>query len=211
MKTATLALSTAISLLAFIPVFADDLAGVDPACVMTNAGGAKAADKTKCPDGKTVSNNASTTEKPADSTTTDTTAAPMAETTQPADTTAPQSTTSAVETDTPASEFSVVPADVMHGSKIMTASDYIGKRVYDREGNDIGEVNDLIVSQDGRVQATILGVGGFLGMGEKNVAVPVASVEMMKDGSSIRLVVNATKQQLESAPVYDVNIRRYAG
>ena len=43
----------------------------------------------------------------------------------------------------------------------------------DAEGdNHIGDINNLVVAKDGSVDAVIIGVGGFLGMGEKNVAVP---------------------------------------
>ena len=90
----------------------------------------------------------------------------------------------------------IVPADRLNSVKLMSASDYIGKTVYDQAGNNIGDVNDLIISNDGEVQAVILGVGGFLGMGEKDVAVNTSAVQMVQDGSSTRLVVEATKEAL---------------
>ncbi len=185
MRLHLLALTTALSLAAFTPAYAEDMAGVDPACIMKNADGTDTVDKTKCPDGKMPAAANNTTEQPA--TTTDLKTA---------------STATVVDL--------IVPADQLNSAKLMTASDYIGKRVYDRNGADIGEVNDLILSDDGRIAATILGVGGFLGMGEKNVAVSVRSIEMVKDGSSTKLVVDATKEQLDKAPSYDKNARRYA-
>ncbi|WP_373506005.1 PRC-barrel domain-containing protein [Aestuariivirga sp.] len=104
-----------------------------------------------------------------------------------------------------------VPADRLNSSQVMSASDYIGKAVYDETGSNIGEVNDLIISQAGDVQAVILGVGGFLGMGEKDVAVSVNAVKMVQDGDAQRLVVQATRESLESAPAYDRDNRRYSG
>lgn len=104
----------------------------------------------------------------------------------------------------------IVPADRLNGAKLMSANDYIGKTVYDQTGANIGEVNDLIMSGTGDIQAVILGVGGFLGIGEKNVAVAVPAVQMVQDGNSMRLVVQSTKEQLEAAPSYDVRNRRYA-
>ena len=56
----------------------------------------------------------------------------------------------------------------------------------------------------------ILGVGGFLGIGEKDVAVNTNAVQMVQDGDNTRLVVQATKEALESAPSYDRTNRRYA-
>lgn len=102
-----------------------------------------------------------------------------------------------------------VPADMLTAGSVMTVSDYIGKRVYDGGGNDIGEVNDIILSADGKLAATILGVGGFLGIGEKDVAVPVGAVKIVKDGDNARLQIAATKEQLMAAPGYDKKSRTY--
>ena len=104
----------------------------------------------------------------------------------------------------------IVPADRLNGAKLMSANDYIGKTVYDQTGANIGEVNDMILSDNGQIQAVVLGVGGFLGIGEKNVAVAVPAVQMVQDGNSVRLVVQSTKDQLEAAPSYDIRNRRYA-
>lgn len=57
-------------------------------------------------------------------------------------------------------------------------SDLQGKAVYDANGESIGEINDVVVSQDGSVNAVIIGVGGFLGIGEKDVAVNTAALQL---------------------------------
>ncbi len=67
----------------------------------------------------------------------------------------------------------------------------------------------MIISDTGDIQAVILGVGGFLGIGEKDVAVSTASIEMVKDGDAVKLVVDATKDTLNNAPSYDRSNRRY--
>lgn len=104
----------------------------------------------------------------------------------------------------------IIPADRLNNAQVMSASDFIGKTVYDRSGNNIGDVNDLIITGDGAVQAVILGVGGFLGMGEKDVAVNAQAVQMVQDGtSSKRLVVDASREALNAAPAYDRSARRY--
>ena len=226
MNKSVLALTTALSMLAFAPAFAEDMTGVDPNCIMKNTDGTETVDKAKCPDGKTMgagNTNSTTTTQPADnsaSTTTTTDQNAAGTTTKsdaPATTTAEQPSATATTTDQTASTTApmdsslIVPADIMKDAKVMSANDYIGKRVYDRAGNDIGEVNDLIISQDGKVQATVLGVGGFLGIGEKDVAVSVNAVEMVKDGDNTKLVVDATKDQLQAAPAFDRATRNYAG
>ncbi|WP_026792879.1 PRC-barrel domain-containing protein [Pleomorphomonas oryzae] len=57
-------------------------------------------------------------------------------------------------------------------------SDLQGKTVYASDGANIGEINDVLVSQDGSINAVIIGVGGFLGIGEKDVAVNMSALEL---------------------------------
>lgn len=57
-------------------------------------------------------------------------------------------------------------------------SDLQGKAVYGSDGASIGEINDILVSQDGSVNAVIIGVGGFLGIGEKDVAVNMSALQL---------------------------------
>jgi sporulation protein YlmC with PRC-barrel domain len=61
------------------------------------------------------------------------------------------------------------------------ASDLIGQNVVGPNGESIGEINDIIVDQSGRTVGAIIGVGGFLGIGEKDVAVAFDSLEMSRD------------------------------
>src|ERR1700757_1273579 len=80
--------------------------------------------------------------------------------------------------------------------------------VYDPADNKIGEIMDVLIDRDGKVTALIVGVGGFLGMGEKDVAVPFNSVRATtKDNNKYYLVMNSTKDALKSAPgfKYDRN------
>lgn len=57
-------------------------------------------------------------------------------------------------------------------------SDLEGKEVYGAENESIGQINDVLVSQNGSVNAVIVGVGGFLGIGEKNVAVDISALQL---------------------------------
>ena len=85
-------------------------------------------------------------------------------------------------------------------AKSMTVTNWYKQNVYDPNDSKIGDVKDVLVSGDGMVSALIVSVGGFLGMGEKDVAVPFSSVKQkMKDGKSY-LTLDTTKDALKSAP-----------
>ena len=81
-------------------------------------------------------------------------------------------------------------------------SDYYNQNVYDVSDNKIGESNDLLVDNAGKVNAVIVGVGGFLGVGEKNVAVAFSSLKVAEKDGKRYLVLETTKEALESAPGY---------
>lgn len=88
------------------------------------------------------------------------------------------------------------------------ASNLMGHSVYASAAEDaerIGEIDDAIVGEDGSIKAVIIGVGGFLGMGEKNVAVDFnrLSFEKTGDGDEFRLVSALTKEELEKAGAYE--------
>ena len=54
-------------------------------------------------------------------------------------------------------------------------TNFYKQNVYGPPDNKIGGVDDILIDKEGRVTAVIIGVGGFLGMGEKDVAVPFSS------------------------------------
>jgi sporulation protein YlmC with PRC-barrel domain len=87
------------------------------------------------------------------------------------------------------------------------ATAFMGKSVYssqDPQSDNIGEVNDLVIGPDGKITHAIVGVGGFLGIGEKSVAVPFDQLQVAQnEGGEIRLIYAATREQLEAAPAYD--------
>ena len=83
-----------------------------------------------------------------------------------------------------------------------TIKDYYNQSVYDPSNNKIGSIDDVLVSDNGQITAFMVGVGGFLGAGTKDVAVPFNAVHgQMKDGSWY-LTIDTTKDQLKSAPGY---------
>ena len=85
----------------------------------------------------------------------------------------------------------------------MRTSKLIGTKVVNAANETIGDINEFVLGKDGKVAAVIIGVGGFLGMGEREVAVSFDSVRMNRDSSNNTVVtVNATKDQLKDAPVW---------
>jgi hypothetical protein len=74
--------------------------------------------------------------------------------------------------------------------------------VYDSQNNKIGDVNDILLNKGGNVQTAIIGVGGFLGAGEKDVAVPFEALKLTEKDNDRYLVINTTKEALEKAPGY---------
>jgi sporulation protein YlmC with PRC-barrel domain len=89
-------------------------------------------------------------------------------------------------------------------SKAMLASYFIGSTVYSTANENVGDINDLVFDSEGKVNAAVIGVGGFLGMGEKDVAVPLDKIAMTKDeNGAVKYVIQATREELEAAPAFD--------
>ena len=66
----------------------------------------------------------------------------------------------------------------------------------------IGEVSDLVVTEDGQVEAIVVGVGGFLGIGQKRVALAWDSIKLTEQDGGRVILVSATREQLEGMPTY---------
>ena len=81
-----------------------------------------------------------------------------------------------------------------------TVTNFYKQNVYDPSDNKIGDVDDVLIDKEGRVTAMIIGVGGFLGMGEKDVAVPFSSVRASEKNNKWYLVLNTNKEALKAAP-----------
>jgi sporulation protein YlmC with PRC-barrel domain len=82
----------------------------------------------------------------------------------------------------------------------VTVKDWYKQSVYDPSNSKIGEIEDVLLSPDGKVTALIIGVGGFLGMGEKDVAIPFAAVKHTTRDGKVYLTLDTTKDVLKAAP-----------
>lgn len=110
------------------------------------------------------------------------------------------------------------------------ASEFIGKQIYASESDaadkntgigtdweDIGEINDVILTRDGQVAAVLVDVGGFLGIGERTVAVDMNAIRLVSDSGTSDdmndyfIVMRANRANLESAPEYDAERRAMQG
>ena len=122
--------------------------------------------------------------------------------TAPAPTTAPSGTPPAASTaPRAAAPAAATPAARHMREHEMRASKLIGSSIHDAGDQKIGSVTDLIVDRDGKVTEVVVGVGGFLGAGEKNVAVKMADLKRGKDN---HLVLNTTKDALKQMATYDL-------
>lgn len=80
---------------------------------------------------------------------------------------------------------------------------FLGQDVQNLTGERVGDVNDLIFDRQGRISAVVVGVGGFLGMAEKDVGVPYPSLtfNVGKTGERV-IVIAASKEDLLKAPTF---------
>jgi sporulation protein YlmC with PRC-barrel domain len=84
-----------------------------------------------------------------------------------------------------------------------TVTNYYKQTVYDPKDAKVGSIDDVLIDKSGKITALILGVGGFLGAGEKDVAVPMSAIRAKtKDNNKWYLVIDATKDQLKTAKGY---------
>jgi sporulation protein YlmC with PRC-barrel domain len=86
------------------------------------------------------------------------------------------------------------------------ASDIYKADVYNGLEEKIGVVTDLIMDNSGNVTTAVIGVGGFLGAGKKDVAVPFKDLKVVSRDNKDWLVLNQTKEELKAAPAYDKKI-----
>jgi sporulation protein YlmC with PRC-barrel domain len=82
------------------------------------------------------------------------------------------------------------------------AAKMIGQDVVNQEGDKIGTIDNILITDTDNVEYAIVSVGGFLGIGEKLVAVPKINLQFNKEKDNV-LLKNVTKEQLESAPEFD--------
>jgi hypothetical protein len=94
---------------------------------------------------------------------------------------------------------------VVQDANTVLAKELIGQNVYAPDKTKIGSISDLILSKDGRtVEGFVIGVGGFLGIGEKSVAMKLERLQMLPDprDGSVQLMMDAKKDELANTPSF---------
>lgn len=81
-------------------------------------------------------------------------------------------------------------------------SDLVGQSVYGTNDEKTGDINDILLDDAGNIEAVIIGVGGFIGLGEKDVAVTLDSLDIEVSDGSYQISINASEKDLEEAPSY---------
>lgn len=86
----------------------------------------------------------------------------------------------------------------------MRGTDLIGQGVYNRNNEEIGSVEDLVIGSDGQVNYLVIEYGGILGMGDRLVPIPMSKIDRSRtEDSNIR--INVSKEELDNAPNFTTN------
>ena len=92
---------------------------------------------------------------------------------------------------------------VTPGAADLLASRMIGASVTNRQDETIGEVEDLIVRDGNQLTGVVVGVGGFLGMGERHVVIDPSGIAFSADGDRWSATTDASREALEVAPEFE--------
>jgi sporulation protein YlmC with PRC-barrel domain len=127
--------------------------------------------------------------------------AALAQTTSPAQRPAPTAPPAATE-----APKAPVPGQILvQDANTILAKDLIGQTVYAPDKAKIGSISDLILSKDAKtVEGFVIGVGGFLGIGEKTVALKMDRLQMVpnSEGDGLMLMMGANKEELKNTPTF---------
>jgi len=90
----------------------------------------------------------------------------------------------------------------------VSANAVIGTKVKNNNDDTVGSVEDLYVDSSGNIKTVVLSVGGFLGLGSKDVAVKWSDLKETRDGKSVVLTINMSKDDLKALPDYKYERRQ---
>lgn len=105
-----------------------------------------------------------------------------------------------VDRNAPAATTTQAPANKMMLKGNWRASKLIGLNVYNEANEKLGDVNELILDQNGKVAAVVIGVGGFLGMGEHDIAVSMDKLKFVEGPIRTSAAAPATTRDTTTAP-----------
>ena len=90
--------------------------------------------------------------------------------------------------------------EIQEEAQVLADQEVIGKEVVNMMDEEVGTIADLVMDQDQKLVGVVLSVGGFLGIGEKWVAVPVEQIDFPTAEEPARLLAAVTEEQLKNAP-----------
>jgi PRC-barrel domain len=90
--------------------------------------------------------------------------------------------------------------EVQDEAQFLADDEVIGKNVVNVADEEVGTIADLVMDQNQKLVGVVLSVGGFLGIGDKWVAIPVEQIDFPTDEQPARLLVAVTEEQLKNAP-----------
>lgn len=93
-------------------------------------------------------------------------------------------------------------ADNMQSADEYRTSKIVGSSVYNGANEKIGTVEDIVLKPDGSMDEVVLSVGGFLGIGEKFVSMPFSDLKLSRDGDTVKVTTDGTKDTLKAHADY---------
>jgi sporulation protein YlmC with PRC-barrel domain len=87
----------------------------------------------------------------------------------------------------------------------INSSRLIGLNVENGDGNRVGEIDEIVLTEDGNIQGIVIDVGGFLGIGTHPVLLNWRDVTFSGAQDDVKALVNATKDRLKALPAYEPN------
>ena len=94
------------------------------------------------------------------------------------------------------------PSNFRKASDEWRMANYLGKPIVNAAGEKIGDVSDVLFDRSGKITTVVIGVGGFLGLGAKQVAIPFEAVTYRDQNGERQIMVPLTKEALQAAPDY---------
>lgn len=92
---------------------------------------------------------------------------------------------------------------VKNGDGSINASQLMGMKVENPNGDNVGEIGEVVLDDGGKVEGIVVDVGGFLGVGERPVLLDWKDVKLAGSGNDVTANVNATVESLKAMPAYE--------
>jgi hypothetical protein len=125
---------------------------------------------------------------------TSTTPIEMAQTTTPS--------SDATTTATPPAETNTATQGTQAASGEMGINQLVGVDIHNPQNQKVGEIKDLLISSDNKIDTAIVNVGGLMGVAGRNVAVAWNQIQLTHDQDKIKATINMTEDQLKALPEY---------